>query len=1023
MTYEQHLVHTPTWTPKRPVRLPLNVLLALPDYVTADPSAPIFNFPALFARLLGNFGWERASRVARPWFWAPGWSDETFERFLGSPFVGGTPILVGNQASRLRVAEFPGLGSQSDLVRDDRPNYSVLHITCAVEWKDGERGVVLARDPMTHKSAAALRSGMAAADVRLLLLQVPSAQHQDGTELSKLLATSGGPSTVVVSAMDPAASQRYFSDVFAGIVHNRPLESVVRPRSSQEGAARDEEGGLRIDFIYDPRDLSSLRLDGYLGEVRTQLNTLETSITLARQRIFAEYGELRQRAEGRTHATQTRAIESRLESAADALKQIETRSSGLSQVLGSELDWAHESGGAEPLSRLAEDVAQLESIAAAAVEVSERVQGAVGEAIEQAPRVLNANFTDPSDRHIVGPMEGLAADRDYELLVDIGPRWSKIPSIVSGSADWPAESLPPDMSGYVVDVILMSDHFAPSFVTARMWVPRTHGRSRVMTSNGPDAKTGPVPLRVRTPALEGDAERQSVDARLFVYFANNLLQSALVTASVVRDPGQPAPTPNRVNVDYALSGTLARPDEKLAVRAIHTSEGEALREQPVRVNITLNHDGHGTHRIIVRGQELEHAWTAYDPHAARKSLGSARSALLDCFWERELETGKVVEQQDGTRPCALDEFNGKARDQFALDLFILAEVGRRLYLQMFASARPDASATSKAWEQRLRQVLHDSSVIQVARIPSTPTQYVFPWALLYEYPLSSPTRQWRYCDVVNEWPLRGARMAPVAARCPHASALWHQADVLCPYGFWGLKHVIEQPLVPVAADGARPKDVITEIRVEPAARFSVGWTRDAALDLPRVDNHVERLRRFPGLAFAGPHPNPAADREGVLKLSPKTDVLYFLCHCDRAVARDEPYLHLGIRDDDEARRIYSSTVLDWATSSLADWDRIHPLVVINGCHTGDLEPGEVLNFVSAFATAGASGVVGTDISVQLPVAIDIGERLIGKLLGPEGRKIGEALREVRWDLANRGNLLGLCYSAYGQADLAFVRAT
>ena len=110
----------------------------------------------------------------------------------------------------------------------------------------------------------------------------------------------------------------------------------------------------------------------------------------------------------------------------------------------------------------------------------------------------------------------------------------------------------------------------------------------------------------------------------------------------------------------------------------------------------------------------------------------------------------------------------------------------------------------------------------------------------------------------------------------------------------------------------------------------------------------------------------------------------------------------------------------WLTSigpralDASSWERRCPLVIINGCHTCNLEPGQILSFASAFGSAGASGVIGTEVSVILPVAVEVAESVFRQL---STTPLGETIRAVRWELANKGNLAGLAYTAYSLADL------
>ncbi len=64
-------------------------------------------------------------------------------------------------------------------------------------------------------------------------------------------------------------------------------------------------------------------------------------------------------------------------------------------------------------------------------------------------------------------------------------------------------------------------------------------------------------------------------------------------------------------------------------------------------------------------------------------------------------------------------------------------------------------------------------------------------------------------------------------------------------------------------------------------------------------------------------------------------------------------------------------------------------------------------------------MLGTEASVLLAVATEVAELMLAKLA--QGISVGQALYEIRWNLANKGNLLGLAYTLYGLADLHLMR--
>jgi hypothetical protein len=101
--------------------------------------------------------------------------------------------------------------------------------------------------------------------------------------------------------------------------------------------------------------------------------------------------------------------------------------------------------------------------------------------------------------------------------------------------------------------------------------------------------------------------------------------------------------------------------------------------------------------------------------------------------------------------------------------------------------------------------------------------YVFPWSLVYDHEFrESPSNI--LCDVVGRVIEQGGNVGELQRtecfvdECPSRS----DARVVCPAGFWGFRHRIEQPLLtpPIvdedsdAATGGTPRhDIITAIPV------------------------------------------------------------------------------------------------------------------------------------------------------------------------------------------------------------------
>jgi hypothetical protein len=182
-----------------------------------------------------------------------------------------------------------------------------------------------------------------------------------------------------------------------------------------------------------------------------------------------------------------------------------------------------------------------------------------------------------------------------------------------------------------------------------------------------------------------------------------------------------------------------------------------------------------------------------------------------------------------------------------------------------------------------------------------------------------------------------------------------------------------------------------------------------------TERHLHRLRDE--LHDRVIQPPLLTEEELVAALGPEVmDIVYFYCHCgyekrsDKAAA--DRYLELG------GYAIEPLDVNMWARTTwpYPHWPRRRPLVVLNGCHTTERSSGTLNSFVPAFAQwGGASGVVGTEITLEQGVASWAMEEVLVRLV--QGQSIGAALRQTRWAMLSRGNLMGLAYTPYCLANL------
>jgi hypothetical protein len=661
-----------------------------------------------------------------------------------------------------------------------------------------------------------------------------------------------------------------------------------------------------------------------------------------------------------------------------------------------------------------------------------------------APRVLNANFAEPdqAQQRVLEPYDGLVAGQEYDLLLDVGPRWKSIKSIVTGQANFPEYALPPDQEGYIVQVVVVSEDFSPNMVSAQIWLPRQTGSSFPFENSQQAEKPGPVALHLQAPRIPPDNDTKAITAhaRLCLYYENNLLQSAVVKVGVVPASGTRLDEANTINVDYVLSSTFQELEERFAKRAVKFYPADDNSGHPVTLNLTINDDGANGHRIIishrignnepyVQPQQITcppRGWTPYKPEEAKILLENSRNRLQSFFYQRDKKYAIVKDENQNPVLWHFENHqNGKTKVQFMRDLFLLATLGRELYIKALLGVNPEgATCGSIEWMQNLEKELTFPSVIQVSGMNQH--DYVFPWALMYSYPMDSPKiSKWTPCKIFEEWADNGMRTTQDAKDKKLSVCPYHprgSKNIVCPYGFWGLKHIIEQPpsVLIQGNNKGRLRDADNKIQTNAKFGLSIGVTRDQNLKINSIDEHLEKLKK---LTILNINPSqPAEDWEGVCTMLKAPEVVYFLCHGELD-DKNMTYLSIGPHDDLPNHKIYPLDLDEWALGYGPDieswWKKRHPLIFINGCHTVNLKPGQILDFVSTFINGmEASGVLGTEVSVLLPVAIEVAESLFVKL--GQKKSVGQALYEIRWDLANKGNLLGLAYTLYGLADLHIV---
>ncbi len=592
------------------------------------------------------------------------------------------------------------------------------------------------------------------------------------------------------------------------------------------------------------------------------------------------------------------------------------------------------------------------------------------------PRFTNLRFHGGDDRP-VPTSAPLTAGASYELSVDIGPLAHD--SIVRNAEANPVRGdlLPASADGHWLKVVAMSRDLEVAPTGRWLFLPTTGAAwsCRCRPGGGhacrPSGRRPDLRFPVRAPPDPGQSE-----LRVTIYYERSVVQSLLVTATVVRTAGEPGG--NSAVVDYNLTNALTDLEEV----------------SPRAFSVMMNDARDATHTLVLNGVPDDGVPLQITDGQMTDALRTTREVLRRIHIEDPVPPGTQPRNR-------YDADNRKPREAFIADLRELAVWGWSLWntlLQEHVSW----------WKRDGARFAAQNDVIHIARKKGSTT--IFPWALVYDIPIETGAPQGnRLCRLLEEpeWERFRAGTGEVPRRCPHEQS--HGDDgVICPYGFWGYRYEIEQP--PSLESG---RSLRREIPTEPQPLdilVALSDELDAGLRDAHLDVLARQLRRF---RFHRCHCRNDI-RDALARLDP--EVVYFYCHgCSRPLpggTGTAPTLGVGTGET-----IAPPDLTTWSFRwPPAHWEATAPLVFINGCHTADTTPQTLVNFVDTFSAAlHAAGVIGTEITLHQRIANEIAETMLDAF--QRGVTVGRALRAARTRLLRKGNLLGLVYTAYCSADL------
>jgi hypothetical protein len=490
-------------------------------------------------------------------------------------------------------------------------------------------------------------------------------------------------------------------------------------------------------------------------------------------------------------------------------------------------------------------------------------------------------------------------------------------------------------------------------------------------------ESGVAKLPFRIPAGESTAPHRRV--RIGIYHGNRLLQSGAIDLSMA--PGQ-ATTFER---DFIASDELLLVDEL----------------PPVAASFFVNQGPDGSHWIGLATAQ-EPAVLDLDPTQIQKRVEELR---------KRYDHAQGMNADLYEPPLDPDSLNWGRRVE---ELIELAKLGRRIYFDFIVGHGALHDAQKKLLKDALSQ---PDSLIQIARCRESAPG--LPWGTFYDYDLKKGG-ELSVCKVftsqVDQTVKTGQRQdlldTPAACRTRADCPLSQQEtarNTVCPFGFWGIRHRIEQPTYAVKPSAFTPKPGGEAPRAPWLSLKEVTGDASLVVGTWNFPNTPEHLRELNALAQTKGGRAIEAKTERALETTLKTSgasIVYFYCHGDEL----EGSFALKVGDAQAPFMLDADTLSQWEVH----WPQA-PLVILNGCETLAVKPEQVHGFLVVLRDMGASGVVGPEVPIWTTLARRVGESLVQQFLS--GTQLGHALQRVQRDLMRELNPMGLMYVAYARADL------
>jgi hypothetical protein len=784
-------------------------------------------------------------------------------------------------------------------------------------------------------------------------------------QLPKNIAFLWLPVTGSMSYTDPGM-QAFAKEFFYNIIHDYPLHEALRVTSRKYGTALARPPLL----IANQNSNNSVRISQAMEQLQIQLKSIQSWNRLGNLHKFI----------ARAGSSLSEPLRIQLLGLDHSRSRIKSATAEVNNLTPS---FEKETKGLVPLVEMAGhvEVAQQASASIAAAAAAIASDPALSDSIKQLQErrvdvTLQQVESDPPYQS-VDQLKPLRPLETYQVTVFIGHPSAE--SLMLAPPP-PIDPLLPETEkdGYELEVAffekdfeLLSDGLQP------LYLPKLGGSKSVY-------------FEIRAPEKSGPAE-----ARIGVYFQNNLLQSFLLRANVAAIP-QADPKPVTLKLYVASAGERAdqykwvekETNKQVFVHLAFSQTarfGNLEQMEPRVMSIGINQDANGASHTFMLKSDGKRQGIVVDGALLKQQNDAFRDILKANV--RDANDDPVFETYPQPGDKVSNRFMNVTRDLIKAGVGLRDVLFNRAGRKMLDALRALAAGSDKT----IQLIRHDPGA-------------VFPWPILYDFPLPKLNHgdaEPPVCLGLENRDTATGEYLP-AKQCKHGP----RDGGYCIYGFWGIRHEVEQ-LLELSDD---VKDTVTDITPtsKPFVRLATSADDTYTQDLKTS------LTKTMDTAFTD---DPGADLINLLwDDQQRPGILIVLGHMAELDAAGEPK---GSRMLLPENKWFLANEVSNRLLSDPPWNQPNTLVLLMGCSSAATELTTLNNFVTSLRTAGATAVIGTECLVFSSLVARFTREVTSDLWNQ--KRLGEAMKFFNRRLVSDGNPLAFVFNCLGSTSIKLVR--